>query len=209
MHEGFGGFHPPYESQEVRGGHRKPGSVGTLTGCMRARSKPRMIIYLGRRLPGASSDLPGSHDGSGRSVSGGRGEVDGLVGPVALRRTVSALPPYLVLLPMGFAEPGRSPGLLVSSYLAVSPLPRSRRGEAPGPRRFVFCGTVPIRSVRRNGPDPDGGRYPPSRPEEPGLSSVARPRTQADAPVGLPPGPAARGQAPRRSSRPPRTLTVL
>ncbi len=29
-----------------------------------------MIIYLGRRLPGASSDLPGSRDGSGRSVSG-------------------------------------------------------------------------------------------------------------------------------------------
>ncbi len=27
---------------------------------------------------------------------------------------------------MGFAEPGRSPGLLVSSYLTVSPLPTSR-----------------------------------------------------------------------------------
>ena len=27
---------------------------------------------------------------------------------------------------MGFAEPGRSPGLLVSSYLTVSPLPVSR-----------------------------------------------------------------------------------
>src|SRR5437763_15224987 len=75
----------------------------------------------------------------------------------------SALLPYLVLLPMGFTEPGRSPGLLVSSYLAVSPLPRSRRGEAARPRRFIFCGTVPIRAARA---DPDGGRYPPSRPEE-------------------------------------------
>jgi len=29
----------------------------------------------------------------------------------------------LALLPMGFTEPDRSPGLLVSSYLTVSPLP--------------------------------------------------------------------------------------
>jgi hypothetical protein len=29
-----------------------------------------MIIFLGCQLPGASSDLPGSRDGSGRSVSG-------------------------------------------------------------------------------------------------------------------------------------------
>jgi len=29
----------------------------------------------------------------------------------------------LTLLRVGFAEPGRSPGLLVSSYLTVSPLP--------------------------------------------------------------------------------------
>src|SRR6266542_2374999 len=30
---------------------------------------------------------------------------------------------YLVLLRVGFAEPARSPGLLVSTYLTVSPLP--------------------------------------------------------------------------------------
>jgi len=41
----------------------------------------------------------------------------------------AALLPYLVLLPVGFAEPGRSPDLLVSSYLTVSPLPRTRRGS--------------------------------------------------------------------------------
>ena len=83
-----------------------------------------MIIYLGRRLPDASSDLPGSRDGSGRSVSGGRCGTHGLTRVVPSRPF--ALPPYLVLLPMGFTEPDRSPGLLVSSYLAVSPLPRSR-----------------------------------------------------------------------------------
>ena len=33
--------------------------------------------------------------------------------------------PCLTLHRVGFAEPGRSPGLLVSSYLAVSPLPDS------------------------------------------------------------------------------------
>ena len=40
------------------------------------------------------------------------------------------MPPYLALLQVGFAEPDRSPGLLVSSYLTVSPLPRRllRRG---------------------------------------------------------------------------------
>ncbi|GAC1452417.1 MAG: hypothetical protein NVSMB9_37350 [Isosphaeraceae bacterium] len=34
------------------------------------------------------------------------------------------MPSYLALLLVGFAEPGQSPDLLVSSYLTVSPLPR-------------------------------------------------------------------------------------
>ena len=160
-----------------------------------------MIIYLGRRLPDASSDLPGSRDGSGRSVGGGRWRPHGSTRGAPSRPF--ALPPYLVLLPMGFTEPGRSPGLLVSSYLAVSPLPRSRRPEATRPRRFIFCGTVPIRVAFAV---PDGGRYPPSRPVESGLSSAARPWTQAFRPAGFPTGPGASAQAPRRSSRPPRTL---
>ncbi len=68
--------------------------------------------------------------------------------------------PCLTLLPVGFAEPGRSPGLLVSSYLAVSPLPRGPEWPA---RRFTFCCTFPGLTA--------GGRYPPPRPTEPGLSS--------------------------------------
>src|SRR4051812_12972833 len=74
----------------------------------------RMIISLGRRSPAASSDLPGSRNGPGRPASLGPG----------LAALTSTLLPYLVLLPVGFTEPGRSPALLVSSYLTVSPLPR-------------------------------------------------------------------------------------
>ena len=46
----------------------------------------------------------------------------------------------LALLRVGFTEPSRSPGMLVGSYPAVSPLPRPDQGRA---RRSVFCGTVP------------------------------------------------------------------
>src|SRR5438132_14009451 len=66
----------------------------------------------------------------------------GRAGPRATTRGSPPLLPYLVLLPVGFAEPGRSPGLLVSSYLAVSPLPR----RTSPPWRFVFCGTFPTRN---------------------------------------------------------------
>jgi hypothetical protein len=90
-----------------------------------------MTISLGRRSPDASSDLPGSRNGSGQSASR----------PPVPKARATFLLPYLVLLPVGFTEPGRSPGLLVSSYLTVSPLPR---GPSP-PRRFVFCGTIPTR----------------------------------------------------------------
>ena len=51
----------------------------------------RMIIFLGRRLPGASSDLPGSRNGSGRSVSDGRHETPRLTA-VALSRPCRSAP---------------------------------------------------------------------------------------------------------------------
>src|SRR5205814_9098465 len=44
---------------------------------------------------------------------------------------------YLALLRVGFTEPIRSPGPLVSSYLTVSPLPLASE------RRSAFCGTDP------------------------------------------------------------------
>ena len=148
-----------------------------------------MIISLGRQLPGASSDLPGSRNGSGRSARDclHKGQHSNLF-PSSIQ---SALLLYLILLPVGFAEPSRSPGLLVSSYLAVSPLPQLERLALP-PRRFIFCGTFPVRAAHRA---PDGGYYPPPRPMESGLSSVACPLTQAavlvSRPCSLSPGAAA------------------
>jgi len=69
----------------------------------------------------------------------------------------------LALLQVGFTEPPGSPRALVVSYTTVSPLPPPGRNRDR--RRFAFCGTVP-----RVTP---GGRYPPPRPVEPGLSSAA------------------------------------
>ncbi len=111
-----------------------------------------VIISLGRRLPDVSSNLPGSHHGTDRPAT------EASLGTA----------PCLVLLPMGFAEPSRSPGLLVSSYLTVSTLPRetwpSRLGNRSLLGRFAFCCTFPILA--------DGGSYPPPCPTEPGLSSM-------------------------------------
>ena len=72
------------------------------------------IIYLGRRLLDASSSLPEGHD-----------EPDQTRQP---RR--SRLPFCLALLRVGFTKPDKSPCLLVSSYLTVSPLPATPRYEA-------------------------------------------------------------------------------
>ena len=99
-----------------------------------SRVMSRVAIYLGQQLPAASRDRPGSHNGSGRSVSW---------------RTRTA--PCLVLHPVGFTEPDRSPGLLVRSYRTVSPLPGRSTGRAvyfllhfPCPRgRWALPTTVP------------------------------------------------------------------
>ncbi len=101
-----------------------------------SRVLSRAAISLGRRLPAASSDLPG------RAC-----EPDQFA-------TASRSSPCAVLLPVGFAEPGRSPGLLVRSYRTVSPLPQGRADKSAAfSRRFAFCCTVPVLA--------DGGRYPP------------------------------------------------
>ena len=73
----------------------------------------------------------------------------------------------LILLQVGFTEPSQSPGMLVVSYTAVSPLPPCDEMQAPhrlSRRRSVLCGTVP-----RVTP---GGRYPPPCSVESGLSST-------------------------------------
>jgi hypothetical protein len=52
-----------------RGGQRKPDFVEPLQSRFHASTEIRMIIFLGRQSPDASSDLPGSRNGSGRSVN--------------------------------------------------------------------------------------------------------------------------------------------
>jgi hypothetical protein len=70
-----------------------------------------MVIYLGSRLLTISSDLPESHRGSS--------------GPHSQRDCRCEFALCLILLRAGFAKPAESPRLLVSSYLTVSPLPRT------------------------------------------------------------------------------------
>ena len=71
--------------------------------------------------------------------------------------------PCLALLPVGFAEPPRSPAALVVSYTTVSPLP-----VPEGHRRSALCCTI-----RRVSPP---GRYPAPCPVESGLSSMPKHR---------------------------------
>jgi hypothetical protein len=61
--------------------------------------------------------------------------------------------------PSGVCSAGDVTTSAVSSYLAISPLPASKTD-----RRYVFCCTFPEITF--------GGRYPPLRPAESGLSST-------------------------------------
>src|SRR5207302_7431870 len=103
-----------------------------------------------------------------------------LLDPGLPHRCVSPGPiaPCLALLRVGFAEPDRSPGPLVSSYLTVSPLPPRPRGPR---RRSVLCGTFrrsPCLGVTqhpalrspdfpRPGPGPKASRAAAARPAPP------------------------------------------
>ena len=117
-------------------------------------------IHLGTPLPMSSSGLPASADGPPSNARADR---------LLTQRVL------LALLPVGFTEPSRSPGMLVVSYTTVSPLPALRRGRSRW--RSVLCRTVP-----RVAP---GGRYPPPFPAESGPSSVRRVSTQRGRPAGL------------------------
>jgi hypothetical protein len=69
------------------------------------------IIHLRPSSPAAWCDLPG---GSGEQPSNASAGARGAL---------------LILLPVGFTEPPQSPGALVVSYTAVSPLPPRRVGS--------------------------------------------------------------------------------
>ncbi len=84
----------------------KPGSVDL--------PEQAATIHLGLPLPTASCGLPAGSDGQSSSAC---------AGPAPKCR------PLLALLRVGFTEPPQSPGVLVVSYTAVSPLPGC---EQPG-----------------------------------------------------------------------------
>ena len=86
-----------------------------------SRVLSRAAISLGRRLPAASSDLPGRVC-----------EPDQLA-------TVSRTSPYAVLLPVGFAEQAGHP---VCWCALTAPFHPYRETEAS--RRFTFCCTFPV-----------------------------------------------------------------
>ena len=90
-------------------------------------------------------------------------------------RTDSCVPKHtpfcLVLLPMRFTQPARSTRPLVRSYRTLSPLPRKPKLHfAITLRRSTLCCTCSVLA--------DGGRYPPSCPVEPGLSSPFKERSE-------------------------------
>jgi hypothetical protein len=91
------------------------GPVSRVLWSGRVASPGPTIISLGRRLPGVSSGLT-------REPRAGRASP----GHPNFRPAPGSLS-YLALLRVGFAEPSRSPGALVSSYLTVSPLPPVER----------------------------------------------------------------------------------
>ncbi len=106
-----------------------------------------MIIFLGRESPRASSDLPGSRNGSGRFVSDSLYETPRFA-PICNVQPVHSAPLF-GLAPDGVcrAKPVTRPAgeLLPRRFtLTGAVMPR-----APRPRRFVFCGTVPIRAASR------------------------------------------------------------
>ena len=111
----------------------KPGSVWRKADALRVTAIP-----LERRLPGASSNLPGRQDSDTyleRAVS----------------RRCAPRRPYSVLLPVGFAMPPALPPARCALTAPFHPC-HCDAARCGAPRRFVFCGTVP-------GVAP-AGRYP-------------------------------------------------
>jgi hypothetical protein len=126
------------------------------------------VIHLGRASLRASCDLPAD---LGRAARQRRCHF--------VRRSGT----LLVLLPVGFTEPSRSPGALVSSYLTVSPLPaplapeslraagglfsvalsRTSPWVAVGHHRALWSPDFPRRWTRRDRPA-DSFSINPTRP---------------------------------------------
>ncbi len=111
-----------------------------------------MAISLGRQLPDASSDLPGSRWRVGKTRGLTRAKARPATAPLF------GLAPGGVYLASLVTQPA------VSSYLAVSPLPVVTYVPTGG----LFSVALSLRDRSR------GGRYPPPFPMESGLSSETR-----------------------------------
>ena len=110
-----------------------------------------MAIHLGRPLPDASCDRPGRRRGN------------------SLRRQRAGRPPLLGLAPGGVYPAAAVTGDAVRSYRTLSPLPAG----APENLRVPAGGLLSV-ALSLGSPPPGVTRH--RVPEEPGLSSAARPR---------------------------------
>ncbi len=154
---------------------RAPGCwSGLISRVLSRASQPPATISLGRPSPAASNALPGSRDETGRLV----------------RRLAASLLPYVDFHRTGFAVPPMSPPARWALTPPFHPCPGHGRGRPRPPgRRSVLCCTFP-------GLAP-GGRYPPSCPAVPGLSSAPEKGPR-------PPGPLQRERSYRPAVRSPR-----
>src|SRR5690606_2589390 len=99
-----------------------PGSVPAI-------ESPVAAIPLGLPSPTGSSGLPAGIGRAALSDRHGPARLSALRDPrrsIACAGRRTAAPALLALLRVGFAEPPRSPGVLVGSYPTVSPLPDVR-----------------------------------------------------------------------------------
>jgi hypothetical protein len=132
----------------------KPGSVWR-----RSRHRRVTAIPLERRLPGASSNLPGRQDP----------DIDpGTLPPPKLRPAPRR--PYVVLLPVGFTVPLALPSARCALAAPFHPC----RSRSPGGRR---CGGLFSVALSLGSPPPDVIRHRMSM--EPGLSSPPTQKVKA------------------------------
>ncbi len=94
----------------------RDGRVDLYAGSCTSRVREAAAIHLGLPSPAGSSGLPAGSDGPSSNACANH------------HLTAVAL---LALLRVGFTEPSRSPGMLVGSYPAVSPLPRASGRSRP------------------------------------------------------------------------------
>ena len=135
------GFSKPDKIKRPRPSHRKTGA--TSAGGPVSRILSRTAIPLGASLLARSSDLPGGFRSATAcaALDGPRGRA----GPARARSIgpTARLPPYLVLLRVGFTMP---PPLPPERCALTAPFHPYSGNEFP--ERYVFCGTGRLRALK-------------------------------------------------------------